>query len=264
VPTVKLTVDNRGNVGVTERRLDVFFLPMLVQSEALRGRSVVVIDVLRASSTIVTALHNGAAQVIPCGEIQDAEAMRFVLNDSGLLLGGERKGLKIEGFDLGNSPLEYSPNAVRGKTIVLATTNGTPAMNVCREAKAVWIGSFVNASAVLQRLTAQTQITLLCAGTNGEITGEDVLFAGCLIERLRQSDGDLRLNDQASMAQLAWRQTTQAIASGTRLADILADMHGGRNLVRAGLRSDIDYCATLDLIDTVPQLDVDAWSIPVP
>lgn len=247
---------------MTERKIDAVFLPSLVQPENLREHAVVVIDVLRATTTIITALQNGASKIIPCVEIEDAQKARMVLQRG--LLGGERKGLKIEGFDLGNSPLEYSPQVVAGQTIFMATTNGTPAMKVCREAKSVLIGGFINAQAIVNRLKDERLVTFLCAGTDGRITGEDVLFAGCAIERLQRAGVSAKLNDQATLALLAWRESCRQVAAGTTLADILADMHGGRNLVRNGMRADIEYCAVLDRVAFVPQLDLESSTIRIP
>ncbi len=245
-----------------ERRFDAVYLPSLVQAEQLRGHAVVVIDVLRATTTIITALQNGAAEVIPCGAIEDAERLRSTLNSG--LLGGERKGLKIEGFDLGNSPSEYSPPVVDGQVIIMATTNGTPAMSVCGEAKCVWIGGFVNAQAIVERMLNEPLVTFLCAGTDGRITGEDVLFVGCAIERLQLAGVIGGLNDQATLAVAAWRDACRQIAAGTTLANILAGMHGGRNLVKNGMQADVDYCAVLDRFDCAPLLDLKRWTIRVP
>ena len=247
---------------MTERRIDAVFLPSLVQAEQLRGHAVVVIDVLRATSTIITALQNGAAQIIPCGTIEDAEKIRFIINDG--MLGGERKGLKIKGFDLGNSPSEYSPGVVGGQTIIMATTNGTPAMSVCGAAKCVWMGGFINAQAIVDRVREEPLIAFLCAGTDGEVTGEDVLFAGCAIERLQIAGVTGQLNDQANLALATWRDACRQIAAGATLAALLANTHGGRNLVKNGMRADIDYCAVLDRFECAPQLDLEHRAIRIP
>jgi 2-phosphosulfolactate phosphatase len=248
---------------VSERRIEVQFLPSIVSPEQLRDHVVVVIDVLRATTTIITALQNGAAQIIPCGTIDEAREWVVRFQPRGLL-GGERNGSKIPGFDLGNGPPEYSAEVVRDQTIVLATTNGTPAMAVCREAKCVWIGGFINAQAIVKRTRAESLVTFLCAGTDGRITGEDVLFAGCAIERLQRVGANAKLNDQATLALWSWNEACKKIALGTPLADLLAEMHGGRNLVRKGMRGDIDFCAVIDRFDCVPELDLGEWTISIP
>src|SRR5687768_3032349 len=122
------------------RTLDVHFLPELTSPEELAGGVVVVIDVLRASTTITYALAAGARELIPCLEIDDARAAATKLPPAQVVLGGERQGLPIAGFDLGNSPRDYTPERVGGKTVVFTTTNGTKAMLQCRQAARVLIG----------------------------------------------------------------------------------------------------------------------------
>src|SRR3989339_400165 len=144
----------------------------------LAGATVVVIDVLRASTTIIHALNAGAAEIIPCGEVEQARALAADFPREEVVLGGERGGLPIDGFDLGNSPSEYTPDRVAGRTIVFTTTNGTRAMMRCRKAGRVLIGAFVNASAVAEQLVGCERISLLCAGTEGEYSRDDILMAG--------------------------------------------------------------------------------------
>lgn len=248
---------------MSQRKIEVAFLPSLVLPDQLRDQAIVVVDVLRATTTIITAMHNGAAQIIPCGQIDQARGMVDRFQPRGLL-GGERNGLKIEGFDLGNSPTEYSRQAVGDRTVIMATTNGTPAMDVCRQAKRVWIGGFINAQAIVECLNDEPLVTFLCAGTDRRITGEDVLFTGCAIERLLRGGNAAQLNDQATLALGAWHDACRQIQSGATLAGLLAEMHGGRNLVRNGLRADIDYCAVIDRLACVPRLDLERWVIRVP
>lgn len=130
--------------------------------EEMVGGTVVVIDVLRSSTTIVYALEAGATEVIPCLEIDEARAVASQFLPSEVVLGGERKGLPIEGFDLGNSPGEYTPYSVGNRAVVLTTTNGIRAMALCRQAERVLIGAFTNASAIVDQLVGQERIHLLC------------------------------------------------------------------------------------------------------
>ena len=191
-----------------DRRLSVYSLPSEVTPAELAGDAVVVIDVLRASTTIIHALEAGATEVLPCLEVQDARAMAAKMPASTYVLGGERGGLPIEGFHLGNSPEEYTPGSVGGRTIIFTTTNGTRAMMKCRDAGRVYIGAFVNASAVLERLARQPQIHLLCAGSAGQLTRDDILFAGLLVTRLEhRGDMGYRLNDRAVSARDDWVST---------------------------------------------------------
>lgn len=255
------------------------FLPQLVSPEALAEGTVVVLDILRATSTITYALAAGAKRVIPCGEIEEARqlAERISEHDGGKrpLLAGERHGLTIEGFDLGNSPREYTDASVGGRTLVFTTTNGTRAMLHCRQARQVLLGSFVSLKAVVTRLRDAENVHLLCAGTEGEITREDVLAAGAITHELMRPDDPLsagawsrcELNDQARIARDSWQSALPpaelfaARDSHDWLARALADSKGGRNLQQIGLARDIPDCAALDRFDFVAELDLHKWEI---
>ena len=238
--------------------LNVHLLPDLVAPSALAGRTVVVIDVLRATTTICHALAAGASSVVPCLEIDEARAKADELGRTIVVLGGERRGLKIEGFDLGNAPTEYTPASVGGKTVVFTTTNGTRAMRHAGQAAEILIGAFANLGAVVDVLDLRDEIDLVCAGTGGAITAEDALFAGAVVERLTETviGGTRRpreLNDQARLARDAWRTLE---ASGSSLAVALRDCQGGRNLIAEGFDADIDTAAKIDTFDFVPRLDL--------
>jgi 2-phosphosulfolactate phosphatase len=279
--------------------LSVHFLPELTTPEELASSVVVVVDVLRATTTITAALAAGAAGVIPCSQIEQARnksvelgrvAQRSVVLTGGSsgsadggesdstvhpnknipLLGGERGGLPIEGFDLGNSPNEYTPELVAGRTIVFTTTNGTQALLICGAAQRVLIGSFVNLSAVLKELTGEVPIHLLCAGTRGNVTKEDVLFAGALVDKLSQSTVDAdAFNDQARIARDVWRESMGKHRPPDRranqhLAEVLHDTQGGRNLINVGLQRDITDAAAIDRYNFVPEFDSKTWRITKP
>ncbi|MCE9608012.1 MAG: 2-phosphosulfolactate phosphatase [Planctomycetia bacterium] len=238
--------------------LHVHLLPDLVPPAALAGRAVVVIDVLRATTTICHALAAGALAVVPCLEIDEARAKADALGRSDVVLGGERRGLKIEGFDLGNAPTEYTRAVVGGRTVVFTTTNGTRAMRHAGQAAEILIGAFANLSAVVDALAAQEHIDLLCAGTGGAITAEDALFAGAVVARLTRGASDYALNDQARLARDAWRSVE---ASGMALAGVLRECQGGRNLIAEGFDADIDTAAKIDTFDFVPRLDLRSGTI---
>jgi 2-phosphosulfolactate phosphatase len=247
--------------------LAVHFLPLLVTPDQLSACDVVMIDVLRASTTIVHAIAAGAKCVAPCREVDEARRLRTTLAGEQVLLGGERGGLPIEGFHLGNSPCEFTAPAVGGKTIAFTTTNGTLALMQCRTAARVLIGAFVNLSAVVERLTGDRPVHLLCAGTRGHITREDVLFAGALSERLLETVIDeSTFNDQVRIALDVWRA---AVPSGGRkpkalaaeLRSALRKTQGGRNLIGIGLERDIDDAAQVDQFRVVPELDLASWRI---
>ena len=275
------------------RQIDVFLLPALVQPEELAGRTVVVIDVLRATTTIVQALASGATQVIPCQEIADARNLAIEL-PCPLLLGGERGGKQIPGFDLGNSPAEYTRDVVAGKTIVFSTTNGTRAMLRCKAARRVVIGAFLNFSAVCRELAGEERIALVCAGTDGHVTREDTLLAGAIVddlcraiphdernrparsrgsaiatpqppdygERNRVGVAGCELNDQAEIAADAWQNAVRLLTDRP-LGITLRDSRGGRNLIEIGQENDIDLAAQMDKFDIVPELDLASWRIRV-
>jgi 2-phosphosulfolactate phosphatase len=243
--------------------LNVYALPRLAEPKELAGGTVVVIDVLRATTVTVFALEAGAREVIPCLEVDEARRCARQLPPGQGLLGGERRGLPIPGFDLGNSPAEYTPDRVAGKTVVLSTTNGVRAMLYAREAENVLIAAFVNATAVIERLVGQPQVHVLCAGTDGEYSEDDILLAGMLTERLQRLAGHAQvLNAQAITAREFWLHSfalPQALGAeplpAAVLAEQLAKSPGGRNLLALDLGADLLSAATVDRFRCVPRLD---------
>jgi 2-phosphosulfolactate phosphatase len=246
--------------------IGVYFLPSLAASELFTGRTVVVIDVLRATTTLTWALAAGAREVFPFEDIELARRQGDALGTLGLT-GGERGGRKIPGFDLGNSPAEFTSDRVGGKSICFTTTNGTRAMQACRHAGRILLGAFVNLTAVCRCLPDSGGWDLVCAGTDGQITREDVLLAGAILETYRQSRGEpARLplaNDQAAMAAELWSGLVSRHdpLGPPQLATILAASHGGRNLRDIGQGDDIGLAAELDRFSLVPELDPLTWRI---
>lgn len=248
--------------------LHVHLLPELIPAGALRGGVAVIIDVLRASSTMITALENGASRVVPCGSPDEAWRVAASMENDLPLLGGERHGVRIEGFDLGNSPAEYTPAAVTGRPIVFTTTNGTKALLAAQDAEVILIGAFLNLSAIAERLLALNRpIHLICAGTDGGVTGEDVLFAGGLAAKLAgESHGHLwSMNDSATIATHHWRQATTESSATVAPADSLAAAmrltKGGRNLIDLAFDRDIDLCSRIDAFQIVPTYEKSLSSI---
>ena len=244
------------------RILHVHFLPELADPHELAGHATVVIDVLRASTTIVHALTAGAAEVVPCLEV--AEARQLAQQRPGALLGGERGGKRISGFDFGNSPTEYTSSAVAQKTIVFTTTNGTRALHACIGSAEVLIGAFVNLRATCEQVWDLPRVDLLCAGTGGRISADDCLVAGAMVDHLLQespgADDEYQINDQAQMAQMAWQQ----VCGGTMPAGLdqaLAETQAGRNLIGIGQADDLRIAASLNRFQTVPRLDRSSWRI---
>lgn len=236
------------------RELRVHNLPRQIAPEALGGSTVVVIDLLRATSTICQALASGATEVIPFLEIDEALAAASA-DRSNVVLGGERHGKRIAGFDLGNSPSEYSPDSVGGKRVFLTTTNGTRALYHARQAARVFAGSFLNLSAVAASLLDAAQVDILCAGTDGAVSREDILAAGAIVEKLLSSDANWQLDSGAKNAITEWR------SRGSDLAVDLRATPGGRNLLEIGHDHDLVDCARVDALGIVPKLDTAAWRI---
>ena len=245
--------------------LDVALLPSLVSPESLTGQTVIVVDVLRATTTIVSALYNGCTEIMPQPTVEAArEAFRQFQEDA--VIGGERGGKIVEGFHHGNSPIEYTPSTIKGKTLILATTNGTVAMEHCRAANRVLIGAMVNLEAVAQQVKEDSQVTVICSGTDRCITSEDVLFAGALVDRImalrtesNQPSG--QLTDMASIALGHWKTTRQELDRGKPLADFFRNARGGINLVKIGHDPDIVFASQIDTFDLVPELDLQHWII---
>jgi 2-phosphosulfolactate phosphatase len=210
----------------------------------------VVVDVLRATSVMATAVEHGAKQVITCLEIDDAVRLAKAL-PADTLLCGERHCKPIAGFHLGNSPCDYSKETVSGKTLVMTTTNGTRALNAAAPADKVFVGAFVNLSSLAEQIVGQSDITIVCAGTDGYETEEDILFAGALALRLRDSVPTAECDEPAEEAIALWREH---IASGESLAERLCQSRGGRNLVDAGYLDDVRYCARIDAVSAVPSM----------
>jgi 2-phosphosulfolactate phosphatase len=251
------------------RRPPVFvhLLPALIPEGALRGGVAVVIDVLRATTTMIHALAAGCDAIIPCLEIEEAREVASTLPAGSTVLAGERQGLPIEGFDLGNSPGDCTPEICSGKTLVMTTTNGTKAILASLEADRVLIAAFVNRKATVEALKlASGPIHLVCAGTDGQISLEDAMFAGALAKELDdwawesgeskglrhppESPADLEdtllANDQAEIVVSLWRETESIIEEGYTLTDALGDGRGGRRVVAIGLAADLEDAATVD------------------
>ncbi len=242
--------------------LSVHLLPQLFSPDDLQGGVAIVVDVLRATTTITTALADGAEAVIPCIDIETAKQHATEETPKKIILGGERQGEKIEGFDLGNSPLKYTPEIVAGKTIAFTTTNGTKALHASLNAETILIGAFVNLNAIVLSLQKETRpIHLICAGTNGSITSEDVLFAGAVVDGLvSQNETTYQLNDSAILAAAAVKQPLQSDES---LLEAIRQSHGGRNLIRLGFDDDIAFAATRDLYQIIPKYDKKRGSIEI-
>ena len=230
-------------------KIDVYFTPLGLNAGDLTGRGVVVIDVLRATSSIVAALSAGAKAVVPAATSEEAVRLTANLEKDGIVLAGERRMVKIEGFGLGNSPREMTAEAVAGKTIVLATTNGTPALVAAQGGDPVLVAAAVNFSAVAERaravFTERGDLVIICAGREKQFALEDAYTAGRLVKAVKKGARKVTLNDAAQVSlDLAGQQ------GGWEDAFEASD--AARQLLEAGLGDDVTYCARPDRFSVVP------------
>jgi 2-phosphosulfolactate phosphatase len=240
-----------------DREVHVYLLPELAPPGRLAGGVAVVIDVLRAATTIINALAAGCTVVRPCAEVEEARDLAGQMRAGRVLLGGERGGAPLPGFDLGNSPREYTAKVCRGNTLVLTTSNGTRALLRAAEAARTLVAAFVNYSAVCEQLRQDARpIHIVCAGTEGEVSLEDTLLAGALVEYLCET-GAVCLNDAA---RLAWDCFEN---HGRVLLGALEVSRGGATLRRLGYDEDIRTAAQVDQFALVPELRHDPLRIEV-
>ena len=232
-------------------RLSVSLIPSIRPVDASTNVAVV-IDVLRATSVMTTALANGAAKFITCEQIDEARELATQLSDPPLLC-GERQCKPIDGFDLGNSPSEYTKSVVNDRTLLLTTTNGTIAIAAASAAKQMIVSSFLNLAVTVDHLSDAESIHLVCAGTNGQITAEDTLLAGAIVDGLSKI-GPIEFDDDAILAQELWRSWFGVqLPSSATLAKRFAFTQGGRNLIQVGYAADLERCAAINTISVVPE-----------
>ena len=218
-------------------------------TEVVRDAHVAVVDVLRATTTIATALRSGAAGVIPVGDPADAIALSQRLGRDRVLLCGEQEAERIEGFDLDNSPASFAPEAVAGRTLIMTTTNGTRALRAVSGAASVRAAGLVNRTAVADALAHEDgDVLIVCAGEGGGFALEDAIGAGALVDALLTSISDVELRDGARAAALLYR------CVATRLADAIASADHAGHLAQKGFAGDVTRCAALDTLDIVPIL----------
>ena len=231
-------------------RIDVLFGVQNVAPADVQGRVVAVIDVLRASTTIAVALSNGARVVLPMESSDDAVMRSKQLERGGFKLAGERRMLKMEGFDLGNSPREHTREAVEGQTVILATTNGTKALLAVQGARDVVVASYVNLSAVSAMLRAALRggadILLVAAGQDRQFALEDAACAGRLVHTVSKRLNGIEMNDAAFSASLIDKKFGNDL---TRLFNTAAH---GRALAAAGFAEDLVACAAIDSYPVIP------------
>jgi 2-phosphosulfolactate phosphatase len=232
-------------------RVDVAFTPAGLNQPELQGRTVFVVDILRATTTICTALSHGARAVIPVGSTEEALRLAQTIGSTDVLLAGEQNCVRIPGFQLGNSPLEMTESTVRGKTIVVTTSNGTKALLACHSAGAVYPTAAVNLTAAAEKarevLETEQHIFIVCAGRDGAFSLDDAYCAGRLISALW---GDRKPRRALNDAGLACLDLVRRY--GDNWLRPLAYSRAGRELIRLGFRNDLREAARLDAYPVLP------------
>jgi len=232
-------------------KIDLSFSASQFDDLQLRDKNVVVLDVLRASSTITVALNNGAREMIPVASIESAVKISGSLFGEVTLRGGERNGKIIEGFNLGNSPLEYSEAAVKGKSIIYCTTNGSVAMAKSRYARMLIVGSFLNLTTMVDFIREEKKDFLfICAGrlnSIGYFSLEDAVCAGMMIQKLMKDESlELNLSDSAKAAHALYK------SFGRSILKMLKTSEHGKYLSEIGFADDLKICAAVDSVPVLP------------
>ena len=225
------------------KKIEVCFTPSLIDLYNLEKKIVVVVDILRATSCMTTAMANGVKSIIPVATIEEC----FSLRNKGFIAAAERDGKMADGFDLGNSPFSYMDKSLKGKTIAVTTTNGTLAITKSKKAEQVIVGSFLNKSAVANYLINQpNDVVIVCAGWKGKMNIEDTLFAGALAEALKESF--IFEDDSTLIAQGLYN-----IAKNDIVAYVSQSSHVKR-LKRLNIHKDIEFCLQPDIYPVIPVL----------
>lgn len=236
--------------------IDVILVAQDAGSDMVSGKSAVVIDVLRATSTMSTALANGCSAIYAVTSPERAFALARTFAPGSFLIGGERGGLRVEGFDLGNSPREYTRQVVDGKKIIMTTTNGTLAISNCACAAQVFICSLLNAQSVAERVAQEVNdVVIVCSGTEGVFTLEDAYCAGLVAEIVFRINPSAHMSDMANACRIIYRAYS---ASPVELMDLAEH---GQKLRRIGFGEDIEYCSRLNMLKVVPVLKGDVITL---
>jgi 2-phosphosulfolactate phosphatase len=228
-------------------KINVLFSPVSADELYFTGKTSVVIDALRATTTIITALENGAKEIIPVGTVEFAVKVSGGMFGWQTLLGGERNTKKIEGFALGNSPLEYSADIVSGKTVVLYTTNGTKAITKAKFSSRLFICAFSNISALAKHLALLNQdLEIICSGRSNNFSMEDSVCAGKLISEIEKLNNEIILSDSARASQALNK------SFGKSILKMLKDTEHGKILAENGFEEDITFCSKLNNSNVIP------------
>ena len=231
-------------------KINVLFSPLNADELYFTNKTVIVIDVLRASSTIITALANGAKEVVPVATVEFAVKVSGGMFGGQTLIGGERNTKKIDGFAIGNSPFEYSRDVVEDKFIVFYSTNGSKAIVKAKFAEELFICSFINLSAVVKHLTnLNKDIEILCAGNNNLFSLEDSVCAGKLISKMKRKNKKLELSDSGLAALALFEKFGEDVFS------MLKETEHGIKLLENGFENDVKYCSEDNSTKCIPVMD---------
>ncbi|SMO69711.1 2-phosphosulfolactate phosphatase [Gracilimonas mengyeensis] len=229
------------------QHIDVFFSLQAFQEEELRGKTAVIIDVLRASSSIATAIHNGAKKVIPVADMSDAMKIATTMDQKDYLLCGEKNGIKIDGYQLGNSPAEYGPDVVKDKTLIFNTTNGTKAIKKASLANEVLVGTFLNQQSIINALQGREgEVALICSGWRGRISIEDILFAGSMLHTICEGNLPAAAKDGAKVAFGLFQKYGDDIEQAIRESDY------AKRLADVVSSEDLAFCCKVNEFDVLP------------
>lgn len=229
-----------------KRSIEVCLSPDLLHLYEVEKKVIVVADILRATSCMVTAFAHGASAIKTFADLDECRKASL----EGYETSGERNGIKAEGFQRGNSPMEYVGEEIKGKKIAFTTTNGTQAIEKSKGARHLLIGSFLNVSAVANRCKILNEdIIIVCAGWKGRFNLEDTLFAGALIERLIPF---FKFDDDAAIASLSMYQQAK-----TKMVMFLNQSSHVQRLNRLNVHQDMEFCVKEDEYNIVPYLNID-------
>ncbi len=223
------------------RKIEVCLTPELIHQYDLEGKIAVAVDIFRATSCMVSGIANGVADIYPVATVDEC----FELGKEGMIMAGERGGIKVDGFDIGNSPFDYMSDEVKGKSVVVSTTNGTRTILASLNADEVLIGAFLNIGVLAEYLkNAQKDVVIHCAGWKGTVNLEDTLFAGALINLL--IDQMEISGDSALIAHQLY------LANQDKLLEIARQSAHAQRLSGFGVAKDIEFCMTSNQYETIP------------
>lgn len=227
-------------------KIDVITFKDKLRDNLLLGNTVIVVDVLRCTTSLITAVLNGAGKIIPTTDPGEAVGLASRIGTRECVIGGERGGLKLADFTIGNSPFEYSKEMVAGRTVIVSTSNGTAAICAAKSARRVLLGALINCDAVAKMAAGcGDDILIVCAGTDGVVSADDLFAAGAIINRIRSYANNCEITDIGAISEHLYL----SVRSGK--FDLSSTCHYSR-LMRLGFQKDIEYCMQEDITDCVP------------